>query len=141
MGEDSSELDSIFPPFVSTHAMATTINKQKIVNQLFTALGKHAKNKPLAERPVLEQFLYAILRENTTRDAADQAFKSLQDRFFDWNEVRVSSTMEIAEAFDGDGRRIQKRGRSASSISFKRSSRRPIRSISIPCARCCRRRG
>jgi endonuclease III len=81
--------------------MATTINKQKIVNQLFTALGKHAKNKPLAERPVLEQFLYAILRENATRDAADQAFKGLQDRFFDWNEVRVSSTMEIAEALEG----------------------------------------
>ena len=81
--------------------MATTINKQKIVNHLFTALGKHAKNKPLAELPVLEQFLYAILRENATRDAADQAFKSLQDHFFDWNEVRVSSTLEIIESLEG----------------------------------------
>ncbi len=81
--------------------MATTINKQKIVNHLFTALGKYAKNKPLAERPVLEQFLYAILRENATRAAADQAFKSLQDHFFDWNEVRVSSTLEIIEALEG----------------------------------------
>ena len=100
MGED--HLTGLYlPPFVSTQTMATTINKQKIVNQLFTALGKHAKNKPLAERPVLEQFLYAILRENATRDAADQAFKRMEDRFFDWNEVRVSSTLEIVEALEG----------------------------------------
>ena len=80
--------------------MATTVNKQKIVNQLFTSLGKHARAKP-DERPVLEHFIYAMLRENATREAGDQAFKSLRDQFFDWNEVRVSSTLEIAEALDG----------------------------------------
>jgi endonuclease-3 len=53
-------------------------------------------------RPVLEQFIYAILRENATRDAADRAFKGLQDAFYDWNEVRVSSALEIIEAFDGN---------------------------------------
>jgi endonuclease III len=78
-----------------------TPSKQKVVTQLFTALGKHAKAKPMESRPVLEQFVYAILRENATRDGADQAFRSLQDRFFDWNEVRVSSTLEIVEALDG----------------------------------------
>jgi endonuclease III len=78
-----------------------TTNKQKIVTQLFTALAKHAKAKPMEARPVLEQFVYAILRENATRDSADQAFGSLQERFFDWNEVRVSSTLEIVEALDG----------------------------------------
>ena len=76
-------------------------SKQKIVTQLFTALGKHAKLKPLETRPVLEQFVFAILRENATRDSADQAFQSLQERFYDWNEVRVSSTLEIVETFDG----------------------------------------
>lgn len=81
--------------------MPTTINKQKIVNHLFTSLGKHAKQKAPEERPVLEQFIYAILRENATREAADQAFKSLQEQFFDWNEVRVTSTLEIVEALDG----------------------------------------
>src|SRR5437879_986402 len=80
--------------------MATTVNKQKIVSQLFTSLAKHAKSKP-GERPVLEQFVYAILRENATRDAADQAFTSLREQFFDWNEIRVSSTLEIAETLDG----------------------------------------
>src|ERR1019366_7892879 len=68
--------------------------------QLFAALGKHARGKP-GDRPVLEQFIYAMVRENATRDAGDRAFKSLQERFFDWNEVRVSSTLEIAETLDG----------------------------------------
>jgi endonuclease-3 len=81
--------------------MATTTNKQKVVNHLFTALGKHAKPKPMEGRPVLEQFIYAILRENATRDTADQAFKSLQEHFYDWNEVRVSSTQEIVETLEG----------------------------------------
>ncbi len=51
-------------------------------------------------RLVLEQFLYAICREGVTRDAADQAFAALRDRFYDWNEVRVSSTREIADVID-----------------------------------------
>jgi endonuclease-3 len=76
--------------------MTATINKQKIVTQLFTSLGKHTRAKPV-ERPVLEQFIYAILREDTTREAADQVFKNLKERCFDWNEVRVTSTVEIAE--------------------------------------------
>lgn len=82
--------------------MAThTTSKQKLVTQLFTAIGKHVKPKAVEPRPVLEQFVYAILRENATRDSADQAYQSVRERFFDWNEVRVSSTLEIVEALDG----------------------------------------
>jgi endonuclease III len=81
--------------------MATTTNRQKIVNQLFSSLGKSTKTKPMDARPVLEQFVYAMLRENATRDSADQAFTRIQDRFYDWNEVRVSSTLEIVETLDG----------------------------------------
>jgi endonuclease III len=81
--------------------MATITNKQKVFSQVFTALGKQFKSKPLDQRPVLEQFVYAIVRENATRDSADQAFASLQERFFDWNEIRVSSSLEIIEALEG----------------------------------------
>jgi endonuclease-3 len=82
--------------------MATqTTNRQKIVSQLFSALGKHARSKPLEARPVLEHFVYAILRENSTRESADQAFESLKEQYYDWNEVRVSSTLEIVETFNG----------------------------------------
>ena len=36
-----------------------------------------------------------------TRDQADQAYRNLREQFFDWNEVRVSSVRELAEAMQG----------------------------------------
>lgn len=82
--------------------MATTINKQKVVNHLFTALAKQAKGTDeLPERPVLQQFIYAICREGTTRPQADLAFTALQSRFFDWNEIRVSAPDELAAVLEG----------------------------------------
>jgi endonuclease III len=82
--------------------MATITPKQKLVNQLFTTLGKAARaSEALPDRPVLEQFIYAVCREDATREAADRAFRALQEAFYDWNEVRVSSEEEVAEAFAG----------------------------------------
>jgi endonuclease III len=80
--------------------MPTTTNKQRLVNQIF-GLAKGTKHSDPDARPVLEQFLYAICREGVTRQRADRAFRNLQDRFFDWNEIRVSSPRELAEALDG----------------------------------------
>ena len=77
--------------------MANTPNKQKIVLQV---LALHKGARPETALPVLEQFLYAILREGTTRPAADDAFAALRKHFYDWNEVRVSSTQELADAID-----------------------------------------
>lgn len=79
--------------------MATTNNKQRVLNQLFSTLGKGSKAAP-ETRPVLEQFIFGICREGVTSDLAEQAFRNLQERFFDWNEVRVSSTRELAEVID-----------------------------------------
>lgn len=82
--------------------MATATNKQKQMTQVMAALGKAAKHAPEAEaRPVLEQFVYAVCREGTTREAADEAYGALRSRFFDWNEVRVSSPDEVADALAG----------------------------------------
>jgi endonuclease III len=81
-------------------AMPTTTNKQRLLTQLFGALGRGKAPEPQG-RPVLEQFLYAVCREGVTREAADRAFRSLRERFFDWNEVRVSSAREVAEALEG----------------------------------------
>jgi endonuclease-3 len=80
--------------------MATTINKQRLLNQLLSASRKAAESKP-DERPVLEEFIYGICRESATPEQADQAFRFLREKFFDWNEVRVSSVRELEEAFDG----------------------------------------
>jgi endonuclease-3 len=83
-------------------AMPATTNKQRVLNQLFAALKKHYGDPGTpAERPVLEQMVYAVLREGATRDEADKAFGRLRTDFFDWNEVRVSSAHEVEEALDG----------------------------------------
>src|SRR5437868_4941304 len=80
--------------------MPTATNKQRVVTQLLTALKKRYEPPEPEARPVLEQFVYAVCREGTTRDQADRAYRSLCERFFDWNEVRVSSARELEEALE-----------------------------------------
>ena len=82
--------------------MATTTNKQQLLNQAFALLKKHYDPLPEPEkRPVLEHLLYAICREGSTREQADKAFHNLKSNFFDWNEVRVSSPHELEDALSG----------------------------------------
>ncbi len=79
--------------------MATTINKQRLLKQLFATARK--ESAPAAEPlSVLEQYIYGLCREDATVEQADRAFRNLVDRFFDWNEVRVSSTRELEEALE-----------------------------------------
>jgi endonuclease-3 len=77
--------------------MATTTNKQRLLTQLLTTLKKRYDAADPEPRPVLEQFLYGICREGTSRAQADRAYHSLRERFFDWNEIRVSSPREVEE--------------------------------------------
>lgn len=77
--------------------MTTTTQKHKVFSQVFTALGKGGRAREAAPRKVLEQFLYAICREGTTREAADSAYRALEEKFYDWNEIRVSSPRELAD--------------------------------------------
>ena len=82
--------------------MATTINKQRLLTHLFNAARKAAEAEPEPEpRPVLHEFIYALCREGATPRTGRPAFSNLCERFFDWNEVRVSSLRELEEAFDG----------------------------------------
>jgi endonuclease-3 len=78
--------------------MPTATNKQRLLNQLFSSLSKRYGAGGDDARPVLEQFIYGICREGATRERADRAFKALLERFFDWNEIRVSSVREVEEA-------------------------------------------
>src|SRR6266481_4768812 len=81
--------------------MATTTNKQRILTHLFTALKKSCEAADQETRPVMEQLLYGICRENASRELADSAFTNLRSQFYDWNEIRVSSVHEVAEALQG----------------------------------------
>jgi endonuclease-3 len=83
--------------------MATTINKQRQLTVLLSA-GRKLTSAPEATeeaRPVLQQFIYGLCREDATAEQADRAYRGLCERFFDWNEVRVSSVRELEEAFEG----------------------------------------
>src|SRR6266478_7558734 len=81
--------------------MLTTTNKQKVLDKILGALKKRYEPQDPEERPVLEQFMYAICREGATRQGADRAYQNLRDRFYDWNEVRVSSAREVEDALGG----------------------------------------
>jgi endonuclease-3 len=76
--------------------MPNTTNKQRILNQIFSLKSRYGGSEP-ASRPVLEQFVYGLLREGATREQTDGAFRTLGERFFDWNEIRVSSPREVEE--------------------------------------------
>jgi endonuclease-3 len=81
--------------------MATTINKQRLLTHLFSGMKRAYDPEDAVTRPVLEQFLYALCRENATREQADEAYANLRGEFFDWNEVRVSSLRELEDSLAG----------------------------------------
>jgi len=78
--------------------MATTVNKQKILDYVYVALKKRYDVPEPVQRSVMEHLLYAVIREGTTHEKADRAFQTLKEKFVDWNEVRVSTVQELCDA-------------------------------------------
>lgn len=73
-------------------------NRAAILTKFHKVLKKHYKPAvPPAERNVLDHLLYACCLENARVEAADEAFAKLKELFFDWNEVRVTTTTELSE--------------------------------------------
>jgi len=73
-------------------------NRQQLVAKLHKAL--RAQYKPVAPntaRPMLEQVLYACCLENAPYDVAEKALARLLTGYFDLNEVRVTTVVELAE--------------------------------------------
>jgi len=78
--------------------MPSVTNKQRLVQRLFGSTKRAGDPAVKEGSPVLEQLLYAICREGATRAQADKAFETLRERFFDWNEIRVSAEREVEDA-------------------------------------------
>jgi endonuclease-3 len=75
-----------------------TPNRAAILTKTHKILKKYYQPvKPPAERNVLETVLYACCLQNAPYEKADEAFAKLQEMFFDWNEVRVTTATELAE--------------------------------------------
>jgi endonuclease III len=76
----------------------STISKTKKIEMLQRALHRRYKwQEELPERNVLEHLVYAALLENAPSDIATTAYEVLESYFIDWNEVRVTTTPELAE--------------------------------------------
>lgn len=77
----------------------TTSNRASKLESLYKSLKKHFKPVPdPPERTVLEHLLYACCLEDARFDQADEAFAKLQQTYFDWNEVRVTTTSELGDS-------------------------------------------
>src|SRR5947208_3783847 len=80
----------------------TAPNRSSIISKVYKVLKKHFKPvAPPGDRTVLEHMLYGCVLENARYDAADDAFAKLKELYFDWNEVRVTTVIELAEGMGG----------------------------------------
>lgn len=81
--------------------MPAITNKQQLLTFAQTALKKKFPLPDAAPdeepRPLLEELVYAICRENSTSADADAGYARLRKAFIDWNEVRVSTVQEVGE--------------------------------------------
>lgn len=78
--------------------MATS-NRAETINKVYKVLKKHYEPVTTADRSLLENLLYACCLEDAPYAAADDCFARLQESYFDWNEVRVTTVRELGEMF------------------------------------------
>ncbi len=76
-------------------------NRSTIISKTHKVLAKHFKPVTPVERTVLEHLLYACCLEDARYEVADECFARLQESFFDWNEVRVTTVRELSEIMRG----------------------------------------
>lgn len=73
-------------------------NRGDRIQLLQKVVKKYYKPMPAPEgRSVLEHVIYASCLEDALYEAADEAFHRLQESYFDWNEVRVTTVSELCE--------------------------------------------
>jgi len=73
-------------------------NRNDLINKLYKVVKKqYTPILPPSNRLVLEHMIYGAVLEDSTFEAADEAFASLVENFYDWNEIRVTTRRELAE--------------------------------------------
>jgi endonuclease III len=74
-------------------------NRTALLTKTVKVLRKHYQPvPPSTNRSLFEHLLLGCCLENSMPADAEQVFKTLNEQFFDWNEVRVSTVRELAEA-------------------------------------------
>ncbi|MFO0913703.1 MAG: hypothetical protein U0795_12155 [Pirellulales bacterium] len=75
-------------------------NRADIIKKLHKVLKKHFTPVPTPhDRTVLEHVLFACCLEDTRHELAEECFARVQQMYFDWNEIRVTTTRELSEVF------------------------------------------
>ena len=75
----------------------STSNRAGLITKIFKVLKKYYKPiVPRQDRPLLEHVLYGCCVENSTAEAVDDVFARLEQNYFDWNEIRVTSIAELS---------------------------------------------
>lgn len=73
-------------------------NRVTKFNKLHRVAKKHYQVvKPPSGRTVLEHLLFACCLQNSNFEDAEEAMARIQQTYFDWNEVRVTTAKELAE--------------------------------------------
>jgi endonuclease III len=74
-------------------------NRAGLINKVLKVVKKHYKPAaPPKDRSLLQHLLFACCLENSPYEPAEKVFQTLSTDYFDWNEVRVSTIRELAEA-------------------------------------------
>ena len=75
----------------------STSNRAGLITKIFKVLKKYYKPAiTRQDRPLLEYVLYGCCLENSTAEAVDEVFARLEQNYFDWNEIRVTSIAELS---------------------------------------------
>ena len=72
-------------------------NRADLIVKLYKAVKKDFQPiTPPSSRTVIDHAIYACVLENSTAEEADESLAKLQENYFDWNEVRVTTDRELA---------------------------------------------
>ncbi len=72
-------------------------NRADLIVKLYKAVKKDFQPiAPPSNRTVIDHAIYACCLENSTAEEADESLAKLQENYFDWNEVRVTTDRELA---------------------------------------------
>jgi endonuclease-3 len=72
--------------------------KARQIQKVHALLKKTYEPPPkLPALSMLEALIMAVLSDGTTSGNADAVFRRLKERYYDWNEVRVSALVELQE--------------------------------------------
>ena len=75
----------------------STSNRAGLITKIFKVLKKYYKPAiSRQDRSLLEHVLYGCCLENSTAEAVDEVFARLEQNYFDWNEIRVTSIAELS---------------------------------------------